>query len=633
MRSSIPEFVTSGIPILNIPLGILFCLLSLALGRRLLRILGATGQSLAERGVIALGLGAGCFQFLPLALGAVGLLRPTNLNLAVAAAFVLLIPDLKAVVYAIRPLVSSFQSVPRSTKLWLVALAPPVLLAGLMALAPTTDPDGLSYHLTAPKRWLGAGWVSYLPTYPYTNGPMGVEMLFAIGLAAGGDTAAKLLHLLLGTSGLVGLYLIGLRYKGSMAGLLVAALYLVAPRSVAPILGAAYVEGAAAFAMIASLLAWMIWYQSREYGWLKVAALLAGIAVSFKLTAVVFPMVLGAVTLACLTFSVQTDSTRSSVRTFLGLVPVLAAPVLPWLVRAAVLTGNPLFPVFAKYLPSRDYPPEYSARFEEYNRYMVWGAGADWSLEQRKLMVLALILMLCAGAGLLCIKLRTKLERSIVLILLGGVVLQVYAAGLYFRYWMPVLAVLAVPLVCWLGPALEKPSRRLIALVITGLLSLYQARQIIVDLERDVSGAALTALGVMDGHEYRLRHLPLTPLYDHINSQLPANAKVLLTHYCGGFYIDRPTFCAEFVQTSLRFESWQAFVSDARRLGVSHVIAPRILAEGKAPPIGTGNAAVLIRANMFAVMQRLLKGHATLRAQALDQGLYEIKLPDTPEPS
>ena len=76
-----PEFVTSGIPILNIPLGILFCLLSLALGRRLLRMLGATGQSPAERGVVALGLGAGCLQFLPLALGAVGPVSYTHLTL------------------------------------------------------------------------------------------------------------------------------------------------------------------------------------------------------------------------------------------------------------------------------------------------------------------------------------------------------------------------------------------------------------------------------------------------------------------------------------------------------------------------------------------------------------------------
>jgi hypothetical protein len=122
--------------------------------------------------------------------------------------------------------------------------------------------------------------------------------------------------------------------------------------------------------------------------------------------------------------------------------------------------------------------------------------------------------------------------------------------------------------------------------------------------------------------------LPLYALYERANRELPADAGVLLSGYCSGFYIDRKTFCASMVQTSLRYNSWQDFTDDVRRLGITHVVAPSVLATGGPIAVHGGSAvAEITLADQYQMVRQLLEGHARTLATASDYGLYEI----TPE--
>ena len=626
-----PEYVTHGVLALRaLPFACGFVLISLALGRGLSHWLGTSSASLGERAVVAFGLGAGSLQFVPFLLGVAGVLEVEYLVLALLVLAVLLGRHLLAVLRSAGSAVQQIRGADTWIKWWVVALVPALLMAGLVAVSPAVDPDGVSYHLTAPKRWLQQGELAYLPTYPYTNAPMGVEILFGMGLALGGDVPAKAVHWLLGTAAIPGLYFVGTRLRGPVTGVIAATLYLAGPRGVAQLLGWAYVEGAASFAMVASLLAWTIWFQEKNLGWLRASALLAGIAVSYKLTAVLFPMALTAITLLAMRQAgpMSWQSALPAIRS----ASLMAVPVVPWLLRAWALTGNPIFPVFAKLIPSRDFTPEQAASFDEYNRYMVWaGSHEEWSLDERKLMLLGVALAVVAVAVFYFLRSRTAFGRGCTVVLACTTLVQLYAVGLYGRYWQPTLSVLVVPMVAPLEGWLVSQGRRLALVGVAGLLSLYQVRSIASAMQNDLAGLLKTALGLEDQHDFRLRHLPLTPIYDYVNTRLPESAAVVLSHYCGGFQINRRTYCAEFVQSSLRFDTWEHFLEDAHRLGVTHVIAPRVLAEGGKPPLGVGNAAVLVREQQFAVLGRLLTHDAKLLTQALDQGLYEVTLPKAPE--
>jgi hypothetical protein len=611
-----------------------FWLLSLAVGRRLLRALGASADDtgVAERGVVATVLGAGVLQFVPFALGSFGRLTPNGLRWALVAVAVALARDVAAVVAAAWRCFRSIQRPPGWLIAWGVALSPVVLLATLLAVTPTLDPDGLGYHLTVPKRWLAAGSLSYLPTYPYSNAPMGMELLFTFGLAVAGDSAAKCVHLVLGLVGVAGLYMAGKRIGGRAAAAIAAAAFLVGPAAAGPLMGWAYVEAGVAAAMIASSLAWLIWREQQNSSWLGVAGTLAGVAVSFKISALPFP-----VALWMLTVVTCAEGSRGSAPAPRAPLVVAAAwkmlfwiavPTLPWFARAFLLTGNPLYPVFARWIPSRDLSPALAARFDEWNRYMTWGSSviATWGIERRKALLAACATVIVVLAVVLVMRLRSRFARASAAVIFATLLLQLSAAGLYVRYWVPVLAAATLPALALTRRHLSRSWIPFALVGATMLGSAVQVRKQVSSIDGDLKGLLRTAVGVEDRRDFLQRHVPRYSIYDHVNRELPADVRVLLTCNCAGFYLDRTTYCSEFVQDSLRFTNWEEFATDLRRLGVTHVVAPRVLAErGPAPMLDVTNVSSIIRLRQYDLLRPLLERRSRAVAKAGDEGLYALE--------
>ena len=631
-----PWLATEGSSLNCVVFATAFVWLSVALGRRILILLGAQGSvSPSERGVIAAGLGAGVLQFVPFALGALGIMTTTSMRLAIGVLVLAAAVDLRAVGASVIAVVRRRTRVDNWTVCWLLALSPALLMASLVALTPALDPDGLAYHLTVPKRWMETGRLDYLPTYPYSNAPMGAEMLFGLGMAFSGDAAAKCIHYVLGVAAAAAIYLAGTRLSNRAVGAVLATLFLVGPAGVATLLGFAYVEGAVSLATAGSVLSWLVWYQTGNRGYLRSAALLAGVAVSFKISAALFPMALLAVTAVAIAARAREGQTSTGLvnSAFLGstsaaaLIPLVAIPILPWLMRAFLVTGNPLFPLFANVIPSRDYSAELATQVDRYNRYMTWGhsIGRGWTLEQRAWILLGVAVLLALLGGLAFLKLRGRTTRGVVVVVTITSIVQLTAVGLYIRYWIPIAAPLTLPIAAALAPIISRRNVMVAWLGVTLAGSLVQARASYVDVGSNLTGLLRTVVGRDERLDFLRDRLPLYPLYEYVNRNLPPEAGIVLSAYCGGFYIDRRTFCAEFVQNSLRFTTWDEFTADLRRLRITHVIAPRGLATGDlTPDLGGSSAAAITRAGQYRMVGQLLASHARILFAASDQGLYEI---------
>jgi hypothetical protein len=628
----LPWLTTEGSALLTLLVTAGFLCLSLAIGRRLLRMCGAlTEGTRAERAVICVCLGAGALQFVPFALGVAGAFNVMALRIAAGLVLLLALPDLRAIASSVMQTANTSPRRDNWVVAWVLALSPAALIAALIALAPSLDPDGLAYHLTVPKRWLSLGRLDYLPTYPFSAAPMGMELLFAWAMALAGDSAAKCIHLVMGLSAAAAIYLAGKRLCGRMTGVVPTTLFLVGPGGLAAILGFSYVEGGAALATASAALAWLIWYQSSIRGFLRVAALLAGFAVTFKLSAALFPVGLGALSVLAVYDRLRTNAVqRPLAGTFLAmmaLIPLVAAPVLPWVIRAFALTGNPFFPMLANRIPTRDLSADLATKVDNYNRYMTWGnvVGREWTLEQRSHILLAVALGILLVGVFAAFKLRTRMGRGTAIIVTLTAIAQLGAAGLYLRYWLPLAAALMLPVVAPLERQLARRPVLLAWIAITLACSLVQARHSFQDERGSISGLLATLAGVQDRTTFLEERLGAYPLYERINRDLPANAGIMLSGYCGGFYIDRATFCAEMVQTSLRFTSWEEFAADVRRLGITHLVAPSALATGGPTPYLGGSAvSVITRAGQYRVVRQLLTQHARTLQTAVDLGLYEI---------
>ncbi|HSY20797.1 MAG TPA: hypothetical protein VK841_01705 [Polyangiaceae bacterium] len=627
-----PELVTTGSSIGPIVFACGLLWLELAVGRRLLRIfgVGSVGTS-TERGVMAAGLGAGLLQYIAFTLGALKVLSVPTLRYTTGAVALLFAWDLWAVAVALWR-ARSRVTWKWTTVAWVLALSPTIVASALLALVPTIDSDGLGYHLTVPKRWIGLGSLAYLPTYPYSNAPMGLEMLFALAMAFAGDAAAKCVHFTLGSLAAVGLYCAGKRLGNPLVGALAAALYLAGPFAVTMVLGSALVEGAAALAIVAASLAWILWYQEKATGSAFVAFLLAGFAVTFKIPSLLFPV--GLFALTCVALADPARAPGPSLRRWtnavvyaLRFVPFTVAPVLFWFGRSALVTGNPFFPLFARWIPSRDFSPDFSMKFDQFNRYLTWGnvVGRNLSIEQRAHVLQVVAALLVLVGLLVTTRLRTWMGRGTALVVTGTALLQVLSAGIYLRYAIPLAAGLSLPIVASLRGFVTRRPVPEVALALTLLGSLAQVRRAAAGLQVDLRPVARTALGFEDRHAFLEQTMSLYPLYERIDGQLPQDAGVMLATYCGAFYIDRRTFCSETVQNSLRYDSWDVFVADLQRLRINYVIAPTVFATGgPAPPFDRGNTSTITREAKYAMLRPLLESHAKLIQSANDEGLYEI---------
>lgn len=298
-----------------------FFLTFLGLGEPLRRALRLPPAPLPERCFFSACAGLGLALLWAGALGALGLLRPALLLLLPLLA----LPGLAALrgqvaAAALRPL------------LVMALLLLPLLL---LTLYPSRGWDDTSYHLPLARHFLDHQRLAAAPALRYPVFPANGELLFALGLvvAPAGSPATAMIS----AQGLCWLCLwllsVGCYAMAPRAGLLAVAL-LCANRVLVVLAGRCYIDivlclflGGAAFALARGL------RQGAGRGFLVLAALLLGVAVGTKYTALLFALCCGAALLA--------SPRRRALPLLMVLVALLGGG---FYLRSLLYTGNPVWP-------------------------------------------------------------------------------------------------------------------------------------------------------------------------------------------------------------------------------------------------------------------------------------------------
>jgi hypothetical protein len=307
-----------------------------ALGRPLVARLLGRPRTLG--GVLAaFGLGLGLLSVIDLLLAAVGLLRPTLLTVLTVA---LAVPGVALLARDSRPRLP--RAVPRPALLLAAALLLVALgFAAVGAVAPETEYDAIWYHLGFPAAWLRTGALTDFPCQYVTAYPFGTELLYANAIAIAGPIAAKVVNLGFGLL-LVGATAdLGRRLFSPRAGLAGAVVLATAPTVLWEAATANVDLAAAAYLVLAVDVA--VAHATRQQRRTAIACgLLAGFAVATKLLAGL--AVPGLLLLVLLGPHARRRGMRVADAAIVAVLSIL--PVVPYLVRAEVLTGNPVFPSF-----------------------------------------------------------------------------------------------------------------------------------------------------------------------------------------------------------------------------------------------------------------------------------------------
>jgi hypothetical protein len=203
------------------------------IGRKVQRWLKLEGETRLEQAVFGLAIGLGVLAYGVLALGLVGSLRPWTILLWVVLAGVWALREWTQIVGALMGWVGTrpggWRRLGLGKGLVLIVGGLIFALTLFQALAPPWDYDGLMYHLQGPKLFLQAGRILPLPDNWQANGPFTVEMLYAIGMAFGSDTFARLMHLTYAVLLVLGTFAFGQRRLKTVGGWVTAAILIGIP--------------------------------------------------------------------------------------------------------------------------------------------------------------------------------------------------------------------------------------------------------------------------------------------------------------------------------------------------------------------------------------------------------------------
>ena len=455
----------------------------------------------------------------------------------------------------------------------------------LLAFTPTVSWDASAYHLTLPRLFLDHGGFREVPLNVYSYWPLNVQLLFSLAIAIDGYVLAKLLHFAIGVTTLYAL-VVGCRALHRPASGMLAAIFFIANGVVAYELRVAYVDLAHALFLLAGVL-FMIEALELEPRALWLSGLCCGLAAGTKLTGIVGAIAVGALYLPRLAGALRRR--EPALRDFLVR---FAAPVLglwtPWVIRTAVLTGNPAYPFFHRWLGGPDWSPDLSERLQ------AWQSSIGMGREPIDYLLLPLRVSLAGGQGyarfdgelaafwIVLVPLALWTARRVMLVRRCLVV-----AAIYFVFWS--LSSQQIRLLIPALPLLAIAGAVALIEVVDRLSSQRWRRAVIATafaaaaISMVVSQGAMLAAGYRTLTVYLRAEGDLTatvkhPVYTFINENLPSSARVLFLNTNQRFFCEREVIADSFFEAS-QIADWLApapDVSAARELlnrrGVTHVL-------------------------------------------------------------
>jgi hypothetical protein len=432
---------------------------------------------------------------------------------------------------------------------WIIACA--LLFPGLLdALAPPTDTDELSYHLSLPRRMIETGHLLGGFFTPDGSRPMSVHLVFATLYGAGGEAAPRLWHLLLSAALALGVRSLAEARFGPGRGDL-PALALLGSQAWLREAGLAYDNHIVALYLLVAADAVL----TRRYllmGWM------CGFALAAKYTAA--PAVAGLALVAIW------DGLRGEPRRVILAGVATLLPLVPWWLRNLAEGLHPLFP-FAGWPPAQDgaefifmYPEKYGI-----GRDLVARLRLPFDLlfraEVDSFAFLGRVSLLWLGLGVAAIggARRDPALRRLLFVLLVG--FAGWAAGAQiFRYLLPLFGIAALA-----GGALPRalPGLLLLLLSLPANLSPIWAR---------ATTQAAVVRGAETPDDFLTRELSAWPALRYLRDHVSPDAPVAGLFAWHNYWVKQP-FLLGSVEDHVptRYWVWQrgeASLTTLRELGV-----------------------------------------------------------------
>lgn len=508
---------------------------------------GGLFSGFGEKVFFSAGFGFAIAGYSVFILGAFQLLNPSALSLLIVLLAILSLAGW----YRSWPLpgLKTLSIKPDSAIEWAAAVltAAGLFACLLLTLAPETGKDALIYHLAVPKLFLKHEGFYFIPGNIFSNYPLLNEMLFTAGLFLRGEIVAKgmhfiaLLFVMLGIRRFSRLKTIDSSYPwlSMLIFLSIPSVFLTAPM--------AYIDLFFTYYAIGALLAYLQWVNQNERAWLVLCGLFSGLALASKYNGLFLPF-LGCLGILWVSHH-KREHGREALYNLLLYAAVTVAAGLPFYVKNAILSGNPLYPFFYSVFGGPGWDPRQAQLYDQF----VWrlGMGREWidylllpwNLSFRAAMdslnfdgligpVFILTLPFLFAAGNIPANIR------IILIYTASLFVFWTFSAQQVRYLFPIFPLFSV-LTGWILARARMRNLLFIPLIVLTAGSIvYNGFSIAKYLHHTRPLGA--AIGFEDRESYLGRRIPSYAMFSYINQALPGEAKIFFVYMKNwGFLCDR----------------------------------------------------------------------------------------------
>jgi hypothetical protein len=441
----------------------------------------------------------------------------------------------------------------------------PIFLALAVAAVSSMDPelkgDAGVYHLTIPKLYIAHGGFFRIPFNVYSNWPLNGEMVFTMAMLLRDYVLANSVQCIFSVFTAYAIFEYVRVRKSAWYGFM-AVLFVLFNHTFMREAAVGYVDIIQAFFMTTAFIFMMRANDEPEQR--RVCLLLSGISCGMMAGMKVSGF-LGIVPIAAwYLFKLPAGNRPCRALVELGtcFLPPIVLLALPWMVKTAWFTGNPVYPFFYNIWGGPDWSQACWRQFADWQASMGMGRTAVDYIK------LPLRVILAAGEG------YAHFDGSLNKMWIALVPLSVVAAfwnrtvraclavsGIYFVCWasasqqlrflIPVIPVLAIVAALALGELVDRLFARKVV-VVGAFAAVYCLAAGLLILE--VSGSYAKAAEVVGRYGGKDREAVMKSAvpgeFAFMNRELPMNARLLFLNTNYGFYSEREYIADSFFEAS-----------------------------------------------------------------------------------
>jgi hypothetical protein len=517
---------------------ILLFLISAGLGRLIFKVFKFQFESSAEEAIVAVCLGWGLIGYVIFFLGLCGLLHKKILW---GILLFLGIISLRYIMMTIRLVLqifkkANFKKTQLLYKVIILSMLFVILFTFIGALSPIIGNDSQAYRFPQIRTYISQHKVAYIPYTRESLWPSLSEMIFMLAVTLESEISAKLIEWFFAIMAIVMAYVFASRYYGKEAGVIASALFLFTP-AIFMQMPFEYMDLIFTLYCFLSLSLCLKYFEKKHLRWAALAGIFYGFTLSVKYVGLI-AVVSGSA--AVLYYFIKE---KLGFKNFLKMatVTILFTFIFSffWYLRAYIIRGNPLYPLFAKFFNNNGWLIDSTS--------VLAGVGFSWGA----ILKFPLIFMLDwrfggenFGIGYLLflpfaftLNKHKQTFKTLAVFMITYVFLWFRIVAVNNRFLFPVLFVFSIILGCGLSAQFRKKEDWFkVFLKILFIIITLQA--VLLVLYHNI-GRMKVVFGLESKDSYLLRNERTYEMARYIDKSLPPKAGILMINELRAYYMNR----------------------------------------------------------------------------------------------